>query len=139
MDGEPVVRVRSRRLNGLRQVARRLHREEVRTYEADVGLGRRYLADRGIAGPVEIEGPWRPGTGVDRVYVDPELRPGDWVPELSVLALDIETTPDASEVLAASLVGSGTPPAAWKRSISPAPRPREIPATSAATTGSAPC
>ena len=101
MDGEPVVQVRSRRVNGLRQVARRLHRDEVRTYEADVGLGRRYLADRGIAGPVEISGQWRPGTGVDRVYVDPELEPGDWVPELSVLALDIETTPDASEVLAA--------------------------------------
>ena len=123
MDGEPVVRVRSRRLNGLRQVARRLHEDEIRTYEADVGLGRRYLADRGIAGPVEIEGPWRPGTGVDRVYIDPELRPGDWVPELSVLALDIETTPDASEVLAASLVGSGTAAGVEEVHISGVPAP----------------
>ena len=123
MDGEPVVRVRSRRVNGLRQVARRLHEDEVRTYEADVGLGRRYLADRGIAGPVEISGPWRPGTGVDRVYVDPELEPGDWVPGLSVLALDIETTPDASEVLAASLVGSGTAAGVEEVHISGAPDP----------------
>ena len=107
MDGEPVVRVASRRLNHLRRIAERLRENDIRTYEVDVSLARRYLADRGIRGPVEITGQYRAGTGVDRVYTDPELQAGDWVPELSLLALDIETLPDASEVLAASLVGSG--------------------------------
>ena len=53
---------------------------------------------------MRLTGPWRPGNGVDRVYVEPELAPDDYEPELSVLALDIETPPDASNVLACSLV-----------------------------------
>ena len=105
MDGEAVVRIEADRVQALRSFAERLHEREIRTYEADVVFARRYLMDRGIRGSVRIAGSWRPGTGVDRVYVNPSLQPGDWVPALSGLVLDIETLPDASQVLAVSFVG----------------------------------
>jgi DNA polymerase-2 len=108
MDGEPVVRVGLRRPAQLRRLAEGLHETRVRTYEADLAFPRQYLIERGIRGGVRLSGDWRPGSGVDRVYVEPELAPDDFEPELSVLALDIETTPDASRVLACSLVMWGT-------------------------------
>ena len=107
MDGQPVASLSAPKLNALRKLSRQLETDGIRTYEADFSHSRRYLADRGVRGPICIGGPWRPGTGVDRVYIDPTVQPGDWCPELAILALDIETTPDASEVLAVSLVGSG--------------------------------
>ncbi len=104
MDAEPVVRVGLRKVHQLRRLAEGLQENQLRTYEADFAFARQYLVDRGIRGGVRLTGPWRPGNGVDRVYVEPELAPDDYEPELSVLALDIETPPDASNVLACSLV-----------------------------------
>jgi len=109
MDGEAVVRVTADRVQRLRTLAEQLHEHKVRTYEADIVFARQYLIDRGIRGSVRIHGPWRPGTGVDRVYTNPKLEPGDWQPPLSVLVLDIETLPDASQVLAISFAGMQIP------------------------------
>lgn len=108
MDEEKVVKICSPRFKNLRQISERLHQNHIRTYEVDVSVEKKFLMERGILGPIEISGIWRPGNGIDRVYIDPKLQPGSWVPELSVLTLDIETLPDASQILAISLVGSGT-------------------------------
>ena len=107
MDGEPVVRVGLRQPRQLRRLAEGLHGHKLRTYEADVSFPRQWLVARGVRGPLRIGGSWRPGHGVDRVYVDPEVGPGDWEPDLRLLALDIETTPDAGRLLACSLVAWG--------------------------------
>lgn len=107
MDGEPVVRVGLRQPRQLRRLAEGLHGQKLRTYEADVSFPRQWLVARGVRGPLRIGGSWRPGHGVDRVYVDPEVGPGDWEPDLRLLALDIETTPDAGRLLACSLVAWG--------------------------------
>ena len=107
MDGETVARVFCPRAARLRLVAHELERAGVRTYEADLGHSRRYLIERGLLGPVRVRGRWRPGRGVSRVYVEPELAPAEWEPELTVLALDIETDAAASRVLAVSLVACG--------------------------------
>jgi len=107
MDGESVVRVSCSRLNQARQLADDLQAAGLRTYEADVAHSRHYLMNRGLRGPVSICGSWRPGTGVRRVYIEPQLTPADWEPKLAVLALDIETDPEATRVLGVSLVGLG--------------------------------
>jgi DNA polymerase-2 len=107
MDGEAVARVGVRKVHQLRRLAEGLHEQSLRTYEADVAFTRQYLVDCGVRGPLQIRGDWRPGNGVDRVYLEPQIEPGDWEPDLSVLALDIETTPDASQLLACSLVQWG--------------------------------
>ena len=109
MDGEAVVRVGLRKVHQLRRLADGLHENHLRTYEADFAFVRQYLVDRGIRGGVRLTGRWRPGNGVDRVYIEPELAPDDFEPTLAVLALDIETPPDASAVLACSLVLWGGP------------------------------
>jgi DNA polymerase II len=105
LDGAQVVRVECDRVGGLRRLAKRLEERGVRTYEADVNFALHYLMERGLRGSLRLRGKWQQGQGVDRVYVDPEIEPIAWQPDLSLLVLDIETAPDASEVYAASLVG----------------------------------
>jgi len=107
MDGAAVTRVSHPRLAPLRQLAESLHRAGQRTYEADISHPRHYLMARGLQGPVAISGAWRPGTGVRRVYLEPDLAPAEWEPDLSVLSLDIETDPAVTRVFAVSLVGFG--------------------------------
>ncbi len=104
MDGEPVVRVSAVSVASLARLAEAAQRQGGRTYEADVPFSRGYLIERGLSGGVSVRGPWRPGSSIDRVYREPQLSPTDWEPQLGVLALDIETDPDASQVLAVSLV-----------------------------------
>ncbi|HSJ99099.1 MAG TPA: DNA polymerase II, partial [Myxococcota bacterium] len=75
--------------------------------EADVRFAYRYLIDRGLRAGVAIEGePLREANGLLR-FENPILAPADARPQLRSLALDLETTPDASRVLAAALVGAG--------------------------------
>ena len=107
MDGEGVVRVNCRTLAGLRRLAKQLQDGDVRTYEADLNYSHQYLMERGLRGSVRIAGAWQPGRGVDRVYIDPELTPCEWEPELAVLTLDIETEEENTRVCAVSLVGTG--------------------------------
>ncbi len=107
MDGEPVIEVLSHRLSALRRTSEALSKNEIRTYEADLSPIRRYLIDRTIRQSVKISGPSRKGDGVDRVFTNPSLVPAEVLVDLKVLALDIETLPDASRVLAFSLVGCG--------------------------------
>ena len=108
MDGEPVAQVTCSQASALRKLGDRLREAGVRTYEADVTHSRRYLMNRGLRRTVSIRGSWRPGTGVDHVCINPQLAPADWEPDPAVLALDIETNPDAAQVFAVSLVGAGT-------------------------------
>ena len=110
MDGEPVLEVSSPLTSPLRRMARSLERDGIRTYEADFSHTARFLVDRQLNGAVQIGGPWRPGDGVDRVYQNPQLSPATWEPQLAVLSLDLETNRQASQIWAASLVGTGPTP-----------------------------
>jgi DNA polymerase-2 len=75
--------------------------------ESDIRFAYRYLIDHGIRAAVEIEGTPEPlATGLVR-FTNPELRPCEFRPELSVLSIDIETTPDAGRVFSIALVGAG--------------------------------
>ncbi|MCZ7643793.1 MAG: DNA polymerase II [Planctomycetota bacterium] len=103
MDGAPVLRAAAPRAPDLRKFADRLGALKARTYEADVPPARAYLLERDLRGGVSIEGPWRKGRGLARVYENPLLEPAEVEPVLRALAFDLETTPDASEVLAFSL------------------------------------
>jgi DNA polymerase II len=103
MDGAPVARVEV----GAGAVPRDrdiLHQSGIRTYEADMRLPSLFLMDRHVHGCVSIEGAWRPGRRVSRIYENPTLGPCGALPSLSVLSLDIETDPRAEKVLAVALV-----------------------------------
>jgi DNA polymerase-2 len=73
--------------------------------EADIRFPYRYLIDRGIRGGVSIEGRadrLRPGL---LRFANPELHPSECRPRLRVLSIDLETSPDASQLYSAALVG----------------------------------
>ena len=77
------------------------------TYEADVRFPYRFLTDLRIRGGVEIVGEADTQPGGLQVFRNPELQPASDVDvTLSVLSLDLETTPDASSITCASLVTS---------------------------------
>jgi DNA polymerase-2 len=75
--------------------------------EADVRFAYRFLVDRGIRSGVAIEGePVALPGGVLR-FANPVLAPAEARPRLCALSIDLETTRDASRILAAALVGEG--------------------------------
>ncbi len=137
-DGRPAARVELRLPPDTPRLRERLTLGGVRCYEADVRFAMRFLIDRGIRGSLEIDGAWEPGsrppvggragrspgggqTGtVGRVYRNPELQPADWVPELRVLSIDIETDPEIRRLLSIALHGCGASevllmsPAGWE-------------------------
>ncbi len=112
MDGAPVLSIESPTVAAGRKTMDVLHHAGVRTYEADVKPAPQYLMDRRIHGTVGIEGEWRAGRRVARVYENPLLCPALMEPRLSVLSLDIETDPRAATIFAVALVfcasGAGT-------------------------------
>ncbi|MEE2754354.1 MAG: DNA polymerase II [Candidatus Latescibacterota bacterium] len=108
MDGEPVISVSATRVGTLRRASDRASEQEIRTYEADFSPARQYAIHRQIRGAIRVEGEYKPGNGVDRIYTDPAITPTEHVPELGVLSLDIETTAEADRVLSVSLVPFGT-------------------------------
>ena len=107
MDGETVIAVSSTRLGALRRASERAGEGNIRTYEADFSPARQYAIHRQIRGAIELRGDHKPGDGVDRIYTDPNITPIDHVPELGLVALDIETTASADRVLGVSLVPFG--------------------------------
>jgi DNA polymerase-2 len=110
LGNEPLLRVDLHSPADAPALRERLHGLGVPTFEADLQFARRYLIDRGIRGGCRLEGEARAGTaaeGVDWVFDNPALVPADVTPRLRVLSFDIETTPDASHVLAIALAGAG--------------------------------
>jgi DNA polymerase-2 len=106
--GDPVVRVDLQKPQDCPPLRDRLTADGIPCYEADVRFAYRYLIDRGIRGSIDIRGASRPGDGVDDVFDDPEVRPGDWRPEPRLLSVDIETDPRAERLLSIGLHGCGT-------------------------------
>lgn len=107
LDGRPAAKVVVGVPAAVKTVRERLREAGIACYEADVLFVRSFLIERGIRGTLELDGPFEPGRGVDRVYRNPELRPASWTPELSVLSFDIETDPRARRLLSIALEGSG--------------------------------
>ena len=107
LEREPVVRVEVPVPAAMGELAARLMGSGIDSFEADLRFAQRYLIDRGIRGAVAIEGPRRPGEGIDLIFEDPVLTPASFAPRLRVLSFDIETDPQARRLLAISLHGCG--------------------------------
>jgi DNA polymerase II len=77
----------------------------IAVFEGDVPFATRFLIDHGLRGSMRIEGAWRPGRLVGRIYEDPDLAPAEWDPTLSTLSIDIETDAAVTRVLSIALYG----------------------------------
>jgi DNA polymerase-2 len=103
MDGERAVRVELASTGSAQRLRDAVHRVGVRTYEADVKPSTQLLMDARIHGALAIDGSWRKGRRVSRVYEDPEISPAEFSPALSLLSIDIETDAKAAVVYAVAL------------------------------------
>ena len=102
MDGAAATRVEAPGASALQKFRDLLHRTGIRTYEADVKLSAQMLMDLGVHGALCIDGQWREGHRVTRIYENPVLSSCLFEPTLSVLSLDIETDARAGVVYAIS-------------------------------------
>ena len=107
LDGESLVRVEVTRPGDAPRLRELLRDGGFRVFEADVRFAVRYLIDRGIRGSMRIDGPWRPGRWVDRVYERPTLTPAELEPQLKVLSFDLETDPQTRHVLSCAIYSGG--------------------------------
>jgi DNA polymerase II len=106
LDGSALERVEVALPAEIPPLRERLAARGVRALEADVRFPYRYLIDRGLRAGLGIEGTAE-ARGALLLFRNPELRPADDVrPTLRVLSLDLETSPDASELYAFALAGA---------------------------------
>ena len=107
--GRALLRVETKTPAAIARLRERLGSDVV--LEADLRFPYRVLIDLGIRSGLAIEGEPQdapPGAARDLVYFrNPELAPALVEPTLRTLSIDLETTPDASEILSAALVGDG--------------------------------
>ncbi len=104
--GQAVARVRVGTPGELSAVRDRLREKGVAVFEADLRFAYQFLMDRGLGSAIEIEGEaLEKGSFVH--FHNPTLRPTDCRPALSLLSIDIETSPQADRVLSVALVGGG--------------------------------
>lgn len=106
-DGESVARVTMPLPSSVPPLRDQLRARGIATFEADVRFAYRYLIDRGIRASAEISGGRRREEGALVCFENPDLAPSDFRPSLSYLSLDLETTPDASQIFCAALAGEG--------------------------------
>ncbi len=81
-----------------------LEEEGITCYEADIRFAIRFLIDHELQGAVEIEGDYKQGSRVDRIYTNPILRSCDYTPtNLKVLSIDIEMDRSMKKIFCISL------------------------------------
>ncbi len=105
--GRPVVRIEAALPGAVPALREQVQRAGGAALEADLRFAYRYLIDHGIRATLEIRGRGEQrGDGVV-VFANPELAPSPARVALRTLSLDLETTPDASRIFAAAIVGCG--------------------------------
>lgn len=78
--------------------------EGISCYEADIRFAYRFLMDHGLQGSVDIQGDYKPGNRVDRIYTNPVLSPANYFPtNLRILSLDIEMDATGKKIFCISL------------------------------------
>ena len=77
--------------------------EKIECYEADIRFTTRFLIDNKIKGSLDIEGEFKKGNYVNRIYENPNLKSAEFFPELKTLSLDIETNMKYNQIYSISL------------------------------------
>lgn len=102
--GRDVLRLETATPGALARLREKLGSDAV--LEADVRFPYRVLIDLGIRSGLAIEGePAADSSDALLRFRNPELAPAAVEPDLVVVSLDLETTPDASQILAFALAG----------------------------------
>ncbi|MCB9358443.1 DNA polymerase II [Candidatus Woesearchaeota archaeon] len=113
-DGENVVKVIIDNPKDVTDARKILQEDGITCYEADIHFPYRFLIDNNIKACLEMDGKSFSGKeynslhgtnfSVDKVFVDPTIKPADYWPELKVLSFDIETDMKAEKLYSISIV-----------------------------------
>lgn len=106
-DGEPVVRIEAPNPERLGELRDKLGQASVEPLESDVRFVQRWLIDQGIFGSFSLEGIREDRGRLGIVYKNPRLSPARFVPQLTVLSFDIETSMDAKQLFSIASAGAG--------------------------------
>ena len=79
-------------LNYYYEGKRTLQNKKIQMFESDIRPADRFLMERFINGSVEITGQKRV-EGETAIWINPQLKPGNYIPKLKWLSIDIETEP----------------------------------------------
>lgn len=106
LDGAEAVEVFVSIPSDVPPLRERIRAVGIECHEADIPFVTRFLCDRRIRGAMGIEGPWKKGRRVRRIYEDVALSPDEFQPRLSILSLDIETDPQVQQIHSFALFGN---------------------------------
>jgi DNA polymerase II len=106
-DGEPVAKIDAPNPERLGEFRDKLVSASVEPLESDVRFVQRWLVDHGIFGSFSIEGTFEDRGRAGRVYKNPRLLPARFVPQLTVMSFDIETSLDGKNLFSIASSGAG--------------------------------
>lgn len=106
-DDEPVGRIEAPNPERLGELRDKLLQAGISPLESDVRFVQRWLVDQGIFGSFALEGTLEERGRLGRVYKNPRLTPARFVPPLSILAFDIETSLDGQHLFSIASTGAG--------------------------------
>ncbi|MBU0979380.1 MAG: DNA polymerase II [Nanoarchaeota archaeon] len=105
--GNAVIRIILNTPNQVPKLRQQLEDKDIKCYEADVRFPYRFMMDNGILGSCEITGKYEKGDYVDRIYINPGIRPAQFTPKLKILSIDIETDLKGKTLFALSMHTEG--------------------------------
>ena len=77
---------------------------KIETYEADIKPNIRFAIDKDLLNTLDIEGDYQPSDRVDRVYINPEIKPASFFPKLKIASIDIEADNKTGDLICIGIV-----------------------------------
>ncbi|MEM4259776.1 MAG: DNA polymerase II [Candidatus Woesearchaeota archaeon] len=77
--------------------------EKIETFESDIRFVQRFMIDNKIKGSTFIDGEFKKGEYVNRIYENPRFKEEEWFPRLKIVSIDIETDMKAKEIYCISV------------------------------------
>ncbi|MBK9265702.1 MAG: DNA polymerase II [Polyangiaceae bacterium] len=106
-DGESVARIDAPNPEHLGDMRDKLERASIEPLESDVRFVQRWLVDHGIFSSFHIDGVYEERGRAGRIYKNPRLTPARFVPRLTVMSFDIETSLDGKHLFSIASTGAG--------------------------------
>ncbi|MBU7016722.1 MAG: DNA polymerase II [Theionarchaea archaeon] len=102
--GNEVVKIFTQYPQDVGNLKRKLYDKDIECYEADIRFAYRFLIDKGLRGFINIEGMYKKGERVDRVYENPDITPEEpFDISLKIVSLDIEVNEPTGEIVCLTL------------------------------------
>jgi len=102
-DHKQIIKIIANNQTELNKISSELHKKEINTYEADIKPVQRFIIDNNLYNSVEISGDSEPSERIDKIYNNPKVTQGNFIPELKVLSIDIETDKSSNELFCVGL------------------------------------